>query len=185
MYDMTWLWARSMVAKNMLRCRPLRRTCSAYPPISYSPAQPVIADDDFFLLVCWGTFLNFFAFFVCTFCTRYMHAGTWCGVRVGMLEHVALEICMSSVCTSIRGPLCPLYSHFVVLLVSERSGRRKPPAERSALYHNAINQQLRISVPLIAHLPVNHFYCSPGAHQLPMQRLSWANTAAVSRRSPS
>ena len=36
-----------------------------------------------------------------------------------------------------RGPLCPLHSHFVlffIFLVSKRSGQRKPPAERSALY---------------------------------------------------
>ena len=50
---------------------------------------------------------------------------------------------------------------FFLLLVSERSGRRKPPAERSALYNNAI-EQFRISVSSIAHVPGNQFYCSPG-----------------------
>ena len=55
---------------------------------------------------------------------------------------------------------------FFSMLVSERSGRREPPAERSALYNNAIIQQFRISVPLIAHALGNQFYRSPGTHQL-------------------
>ena len=62
--------------------------------------------------------------------------------------------------------LCPLHSHYVLLLMSERSGRRKMPMERSALYNNAIIQQFRISAYLVAHVPGNHFYCSPCTHQL-------------------
>ena len=34
-----------------------------YPPISRHPSQPVSADEE---TIWWGTFLNFFAFFVCT-----------------------------------------------------------------------------------------------------------------------
>ena len=55
-------------------------------------------------------------------------------VRV-ILEHGALGICKSSVCTENRGPLCSLQSLFVLLfLVSERRRRLKPAAERRALY---------------------------------------------------
>ena len=61
----------------------------------------------------------------------FVHA---CGVRVVTLDHGPLGICKSSVCTWNRGPLCPLLSRFVLFffLVSERSGRLPPPAERSA-----------------------------------------------------
>ena len=57
-----------------------------------------------------------------------------CGVRVVFLGHGALGIGKSSVCASNRGPLCLLHCFaFFFFLVSERSGRRKPSAERSAL----------------------------------------------------
>ena len=48
-----------------------------------------------------------------------------CGACVVTLEHGALDMCKSSVCTKNRGPLCPLRLHFVLFfLVSERIGRR-------------------------------------------------------------
>ena len=54
----------------------------------------------------------------------FVHA---CGVRVVSVEHGALGICKSSVCTQ-TPPLCPLHSFaFCSILPSER-------AERSALY---------------------------------------------------
>ena len=46
----------------------------------------------------------------------------------------AFGICKSPVCIYDRGLLRPLHSHFSFSLVSERSGRRKPPTERSVLY---------------------------------------------------
>ena len=55
----------------------------------------------------------------------FVHA---CSVRHVFVDHGALGICKSSVCTQNRGPLCPPHSHFVqFLFVRKRSGRRKPP----------------------------------------------------------
>ena len=55
-----------------------------------------------------------------------------CGVRVVILEHGALAICKSSLCTENRGPLRPLHSRFVLFfLVSERvaGGGSRPRSE--------------------------------------------------------
>ena len=70
----------SLIYVNILRSRPLRRTCSAYPS-PLSPSQPVIADEK---VSCWGkepsrssllslllvsvlffVFIPFFSFFPC------------------------------------------------------------------------------------------------------------------------
>ena len=84
------------------------------PPLSRS--QPVIADEE---VNCWGTFLNFFAIFVlCMYISYHVHA---CGVRVGIFEHGALGICISSVRTYLRPVLCPLHSHFGLFYCCERA----------------------------------------------------------------
>ena len=85
---------RFMVAINILRYRPLRKTCSAYPP-SLSALLSPYADEE---IICWGTLLNFFAFLVGTFCTRYMPVHD-AASGLCILERGALGICMSSVCT--------------------------------------------------------------------------------------
>ena len=59
-----------------------------------------------------------------------MHA---CGVWVVFLEHGALGICKSSVCTYSWTSARFIHIVFHYFLENERSGR-KPPAERSALY---------------------------------------------------
>ena len=58
-----------------------------------------------------------------------------CGVRVVFGDHGAVDICKSLVCTENHGPLCAvqLFAFCYFYFVSERSGRRKPPAARSAL----------------------------------------------------
>lgn len=49
-----------------------------------------------------------------------------CGARVVILEHGALDICMSSVCTENRKPLWPFHSHCVqFFLVSGRSETKR------------------------------------------------------------
>ena len=107
-------------------------------------------------------FLCVLRMYVCTFCTRCMpvhDAGS--GLVSSSTELLAFA------CRQFEPKLvslCPLHSHCVILLVSERR-RRKPPAERSALYNNAIIQQFRISVSLIAHVPGNNLYYSPSTHQ--------------------
>ena len=60
----------------------------------------------------------------------YTHA---CGIWVVFLEHGggALGIFKSPMCTYSHDPLCA--SHYFSF-ISQRSGRRIPPAERSALY---------------------------------------------------
>ena len=65
-------------------------------------------------------------------CT-YVHA---CGVRVVFLEHEALGICKSPVCTQNVGPSTTNtvnLSCVALFLVSERSGQNRPLRVRSAL----------------------------------------------------
>ena len=60
-----------------------------------------------------------------------------CGVRVIFGDHGALGICKSLVSPPKTVDLSVRFSHshyVQFFFVSERSGRRKPPAERSALY---------------------------------------------------
>ena len=74
---------------------------------------------------------------------RRMHAAS----GFVFLEHGALGICKSSVCTYLTMGLYALHPHCVVvyyLLVSKRSGR-KPLAERSALYFTYIHLYLYIT----------------------------------------
>ena len=73
-----------------------------------------------------------------------MHA---CGVEVVFLEHGALRICKSSVCTQVGTSVRFIYlSLFCRSLVSEPSGR-KSTAERSALqYKNPSNQETDVVV---------------------------------------
>ena len=73
----------------------------------------------------------------CMHNTRYTHA---CGVClwVVFLGHGcgALGIFKSPVCTYNQAWACSLSaSHYFSFLLSKRSGRRMPPAERSALYN--------------------------------------------------
>ena len=64
-----------------------------------------------------------------------------CGVRVAFVDHGALGICKSPVCTEPWTSLSASFARiwFIILfkkknfLVSELSGRRKTPAQRSAL----------------------------------------------------
>ena len=70
-----------------------------YVLLPLSPSQPVIAHDN---IICWGTLLNLFACFVYIFRTKHMHAASGLRpdcVRIVTLEHGALGICKSSVCT--------------------------------------------------------------------------------------
>ena len=134
------------------RSRLLRRTPSVYSPIS-QPSQPVIADDN---IICGGTFLNFFAFFIrihsdpkykdniysmlmyqrsLTFgLKRYFVPGT-CMRRSGWYPRARSSWHLQVVSLHLKSWTSPLHSHLVLFaLISERSGRRKPPAERSASY---------------------------------------------------
>ena len=66
--------------------------------------------------------------------TRYTHA---CGVWVVFLEHGggALGIFLSPFCTYNQAWTFSLSASHYFSFLSKRSGRRMPPAERSALYH--------------------------------------------------
>ena len=75
-----------------------------------------------------------------------------CGVRVVILEHGALGICKSF---SFAPKIVNLSVFFIPILlyfflVSEGSGRRKPPAERSTLYFHTINSLLLYTTKVAA-----------------------------------
>ena len=89
-----------------------------------SPSQPVITGKK---NICWETFLNFFAFFVSG--TRMRRSGWYPRARSSQhLQVVTLHL------KSWTSPPASFAFCSIFFLVSERGGRRKPPAERSALY---------------------------------------------------
>ena len=68
--------------------------------------------------------------------SMYVHA---CVIRVVFLEHGALDICKSPVCTEDVGPFTTSrFCHSVpFFLVSERSGRNRPLREAPCVYNYA------------------------------------------------
>ena len=71
--------------RNILAARLLRRTCSAYPPLS--PSQPAMSDEE---VIFGGTLLNFFAFFA------------FCDIIFSFFSHICLPLSPSVACRKVK-----------------------------------------------------------------------------------